>query len=70
MADPKTSVLLSLPGKKRYPLTSLSNGEITPEMYDSINQLKAFKGSREEAAIFLGDMIKELVTHVLIPPPH
>lgn len=70
MAGPTTSVPFPLPQEERSPLLSLATGEITSEMCHSIEQLRAFKGSKEEAEAFLGDMIKELVTHILIPPPH
>ena len=64
MADPITSVPLLLPVEERSPLISLAKGEIAPEMYNSIGEMRAFKGISLEAEI-LGDMIKELVIHAL-----
>lgn len=65
-----TSVPLLLSAEERPPFISLAKGEITSEMNDAIVQLRAFKGSKEEAEAFFDEMIKELVTHILIPPPH
>jgi hypothetical protein len=70
MADSMTSVPILLTDEERSPLISLAKGEITSEMNGAIDQLRTFEGSREEAEVFLGEMIKELVTRVLIPPPH
>lgn len=65
MTGPIMPELLPLPDEERSPLISLASGDVTPEMSNSIDQIRAFQGSREEAEIFLGDMIKELVAHVL-----
>lgn len=65
MAGPITSVPLLLPEKEGSPLISLAKGEMTPEMCNSIDRMRLFKGSNQEAEVFLGDMIKKLVTHAL-----
>ncbi|WP_298737360.1 hypothetical protein [uncultured Chitinophaga sp.] len=68
MADVKISVPLLLPVEERSPLISLVRGNITPEMYNSIEQLREFEGSKEEAPQFLSDIIRELVTRALTDP--
>jgi len=65
MAGPIPSVLLPLFVEEVSPLISLKSGEITPEMSNSIDQMRAFKGSDEEAEAFFGEMIKELIAHML-----
>jgi len=68
MAGPITFDPLLLPEEERSPLISLANGEMTPEMCNSIRQMRVFKGSREEAEDFLGDMIRKLFIHFLSSP--
>ena len=68
MAGPITFVPPFFPEKEGASFISLAKGEITPEMCNSIEEIRAFKGSSQEVEVFLGDMIKELVIHALSDP--
>jgi len=57
-----------MPEKEALPFISLAKGEITPDMCNSIEAMRTFKGSSQEVEVFLGDMIKELVIHALSDP--
>ena len=54
--------------KEGAPFILLAKGEITPEMCNSIEEMRAFKGRSQEVEVFLGDMIKELVVRALSDP--
>jgi len=68
MAGPITFVPPFMPKKEGASFIFLAKGEITPEMCNSIEEMRTFKGSSQEAEVFLGDMIKELVIHALSDP--
>ena len=68
MAGPITFVPPFLPEEEVASFISLAKGNITPEMCNSIEEMRTFKGSSQEAEVFLGDIIKELIIHALSDP--